>query len=437
LGEAHIKAEIKPEIKPELEGYWGQKWHGSVDSGERCFRELASATSTLPTPTPTPTPPPVAASTSIKAEMKPAIKPEGGGGRGGDDGRGRAAGGESGGSPDFPIDRSQILPLDRPISEDLQQIMQDIQSDDIRVLSRLGFRTVLKPHQKEAVVFALHRASCDMGTLILDSMGLGKTVETLALMCCIRAWKQTSLPFLVCVPKGLVDQWTEEIFAHTMFGQFGDGVTSYVAMDRHSLNPDYSSIATHSVIITTRHIILSDMKLCYKKAQQQFSSALLPGLTEFDAARVLIGGHGKVRNDIAIRYPELANAGHPSYQSFHESVWAQSSAHVPKYFAALVVDEAHQLRNASAPTTRAVYAILLSLIKLVTLCAGMHCPRAPAFATCSLAHPTTTAYQTLQRCRGCCTTRLLGKIHSGGDVWTDMTGRQGGRDLSAKAYRLT
>ena len=72
--------------------------------------------------------------------------------------------------------------------------MQDIQSDDIHVLAGLGFKTVLKPHQKDAVVFALRRANSNMGTLILDSMGLGKTVETLAVMCCIRAWKSAGTP---------------------------------------------------------------------------------------------------------------------------------------------------------------------------------------------------------------------------------------------------
>ncbi len=56
--------------------------------------------------------------------------------------------------------------------------MQDVQSDDVRVLALLGLKTVLKEHQKEAVIFALMRANSDKSTAIFDSMGLGKTVET-------------------------------------------------------------------------------------------------------------------------------------------------------------------------------------------------------------------------------------------------------------------
>ncbi len=254
-----------------------------------------------------------------------------------------------------PRDPFQPPPPHNRLSEALQRIIHDIQSDDLHDLARLGFKTVLKPHQKEAVVFALHRANCDMGTLILDSMGLGKTVETLAIICCIRVWQQSRLPFLVCVPKGLVGQWTEEIITHTTLAQVGDGITPFVDMDRHSLNPDYASIAASSVILTTRHIILSEMKHVYTKAQERFSSALFPELDGYDAACVLVSGNGKLRNEIADRYPEIGDSDHRFYQNFYQGTWARSSDHWPKRFAALVVDEAHQLRNASAPTTRAVY----------------------------------------------------------------------------------
>ena len=278
-----------------------------------------------------------------------------------------------------------------------------------------------------------------MGARILDSMGLGKTVETLAVMCCIKAWKQTRLPFLVCVPRGLVDQWTEEIFAHTSLGRFGDGVTSYVDMDRHSLNPDYDSIASHSVILTTRNIILSEMKQVYKKAQEgvRFSSALFPGLTEYDAACVIVSGHGKLRNEIAHRYPEIVNPFHPSYRSFHESSWVRSSEHWPDRFAALVVDEAHQLRNAAAPTTRAVCAspVLLLHKKCLILLTDTLCPKAPVFDICSPARPSTTASRTSQRCRGCYKMGALGRTHCGGGKWRAKTGRQGGRDLRVKVCR--
>lgn len=285
----------------------------------------------------------------IKSEVKPEVKPEGGNGRGG-------------GVADIPEDFSALLhppQPQRPIPAALQQIIQDIQSDDVGVLARLGFKTVLKPHQKEAVVFALHRANCDLGTAILDSMGLGKTVETLAILCCIRAWQQSRLPFLVCVPKGLIDQWTEEIVTHTTLAQFGDGITPYVDMDRHGLYPDYDSIATSSVILTTRHTILSDMKQVYTKMEENgFSSALFPDLSEYDAACVLVCGHGKLRKQIADQYPEIAyENGNRFYRSFQDSVWSRSSASWTTRFAAFIVDEAHQLRNQSTPTTRAVYAL--------------------------------------------------------------------------------
>jgi SNF2 family DNA or RNA helicase len=285
----------------------------------------------------------------IKPEIKPEVKPEGGNGRGG-------------GVADIPEDFSAPLhppQPQRPIPAALQQIIQDIQSDDVVVLARLGFKTVLKPHQKEAVVFALHRANCDLGTAVLDSMGLGKTVETLAILCCIRAWQQSRLPFLVCVPKGLIDQWTEEIVTHTTLAQFGDGITPYVDMDRHGLYPNYDSIATSSVILTTRHTILSDMKQVYTKMEETgFSSALFPDLSEYDAACVLVCGQGKLRKQIAEQYPEIAfeNANR-FYRSFQDSIWSRSSASWTRRFAALVVDEAHQLRNQSTPTTRAVYAL--------------------------------------------------------------------------------
>lgn len=100
----------------------------------------------------------------IKPEVKPELKPEFG-----DGDRVELTG----------IRLGAASRLYRPIPEALQRIMHDVQSDDVRVLAHLGLKTVLKQHQKEAVIFALNRAVYDMSTAIFDSMGLGKTVETL------------------------------------------------------------------------------------------------------------------------------------------------------------------------------------------------------------------------------------------------------------------
>jgi hypothetical protein len=93
-----------------------------------------------------------------------------------------------------------------------QQLIRDITSDDLNVLRQLGFSTVLKPHQKvllifetmslrylnlflsfspqDGVAFALKRAFREgVGTAIFDAMGLGKTVESLAIMCCLKRWR--------------------------------------------------------------------------------------------------------------------------------------------------------------------------------------------------------------------------------------------------------
>lgn len=94
-----------------------------------------------------------------------------------------------------------------------EQIIRDVASDDLQVLLKLGLKTVLKPHQKvfpafvfahiraivmltlpsgpqDGVIFALKRAfEQNTGTAIFDAMGLGKTVESLAIMCCLKRWR--------------------------------------------------------------------------------------------------------------------------------------------------------------------------------------------------------------------------------------------------------
>ena len=65
-------------------------------------------------------------------------------------------------------------------------------------------------------------------------MGLGKTVESLAIMCCLKRWRPqngnfdfaiylfSSLiklpgPFLVVVPVSVLNQWIEEIDLHRWY----------------------------------------------------------------------------------------------------------------------------------------------------------------------------------------------------------------------------
>jgi SNF2 family DNA or RNA helicase len=164
------------------------------------------------------------------------------------------------------------------------------------------------------------------------------------------------MPFLICVPKGLLDQWNGEIVAHTTLGRFGE-IIQYADMNRHSLYPNYDSIASASIILTTRHTILSDLKQVYSKAEGQFSSALFPALSKFDAACVLVSSKGRLHKDITEKYPELVNPSHSAYRSFWHSSWSRSSDQYSKRFAAFVVDEAHQLRNHSVSITHAVYAL--------------------------------------------------------------------------------
>jgi hypothetical protein len=97
------------------------------------------------------------------------------------------------------------------ISADLafqKKLIECVTSDDLAILRSIGVKTALKPHQKvcfqhefhnyaffivwpqEGVVFALNRAfQQNTGTAIFDATGLGKTFESIAIMCCLKLWR--------------------------------------------------------------------------------------------------------------------------------------------------------------------------------------------------------------------------------------------------------
>jgi SNF2 family DNA or RNA helicase len=116
-----------------------------------------------------------------------------------------------------------------------------------------GFIGTMRPYQREGLAWLLFLEELELGGCLADDMGVGKTIQMLALLELHRerrAGGENLAPDLVVVPKSLIFNWMAEA------GRFAPGlrVLDYTGMER-----DDDAIAHHDVVLTTYGILRRDI----------------------------------------------------------------------------------------------------------------------------------------------------------------------------------
>jgi SNF2 family DNA or RNA helicase len=111
----------------------------------------------------------------------------------------------------------------------------------------------MRPYQREGLAWLLFLEELELGGCLADDMGVGKTIQMLALLELHRerrAGGENLAPDLVVVPKSLIFNWMAEA------GRFAPGlrVLDYTGMER-----DDDAIAHHDVVLTTYGILRRDI----------------------------------------------------------------------------------------------------------------------------------------------------------------------------------
>jgi superfamily II DNA or RNA helicase len=78
-----------------------------------------------------------------------------------------------------------------------------------------GMTSPLRPYQKLGVEWLLFLFENDLGGLLCDDMGMGKTHEVMALMLLLRKEMAVKEPFLVVCPTTVLSHWRSKILDHT------------------------------------------------------------------------------------------------------------------------------------------------------------------------------------------------------------------------------
>ncbi|WOO76591.1 putative ATP-dependent helicase [Vanrija pseudolonga] len=196
---------------------------------------------------------------------------------------GIAPGGEGAGA----IDPEEYMP-ERPLGQDLNTFLQDSFSDfneDTTIeegMKTLGLATLqdklpgalfsLMPHQVLGVAFMVKReesSKAPFGGLLCDAMGLGKTVQCIALML-VRDKRPSDFkrsPQLVVAPVAVLAQWKQEI---------EDKTTKNIKVFIHhggSRAKTPAQLKQYDVVITTYGVVKSEAKLKNKKQRKEAREA--------------------------------------------------------------------------------------------------------------------------------------------------------------------
>jgi SWI/SNF-related matrix-associated actin-dependent regulator of chromatin subfamily A3 len=94
------------------------------------------------------------------------------------------------------------------------------------------------------------------GGILADDMGLGKTLEMISLILTAPG----SGPTLIVAPKGVMSNWEKQLATHVAWDQF----PKILRFHSKSAVKDEKFIASHKVVITTYHKLISDALLLTK-----------------------------------------------------------------------------------------------------------------------------------------------------------------------------
>lgn len=186
----------------------------------------------------------------------------------------------------------------------------------------LALMTPLLPHQKQALHWLLERESnphCS-GGILADDMGVGKTMETLALICQNHHVEQT----LIVCPVTMLSHWRQEIIKHSMPGFFENSICLYYGDKKPQT---LEQLKLFRIVITTYGTICAERKYWLKTGY--FSDESL--------------GVGVVKESHFVPSYIIAAAKN---RLLYQNCWGR-----------IVLDEAQYIRNQSTASARSCYAL--------------------------------------------------------------------------------
>lgn len=162
----------------------------------------------------------------------------------------------------LPIYRAPLLDtyakrntLSFHFDSNFKHLLQQIQSDeDVNALLPKNLKTLLRPYQKEGYRWLYKMGSLGFGALLADDMGIGKTIQTIAL---IAAKKQQvpSMKALIVCPSSVVYNWHHEI--KTFASNLKTCIIQGTKVNRSSIIHDFDNF---DIFITSYDCLKRDIK---------------------------------------------------------------------------------------------------------------------------------------------------------------------------------
>lgn len=132
---------------------------------------------------------------------------------------------------------------------DSEKTLSKEETNTIGHILQKELNAVLRPYQKDGVLWLQQKRKNKHGCLLADEMGLGKTIQILAHLCCIN----TGSSHLVIAPTSLIYNWQAEI---NKFAPHLQGKIVLVSYDMLRLHlEDYRQIMYDTIIIDEAQVI--------------------------------------------------------------------------------------------------------------------------------------------------------------------------------------
>ena len=150
-------------------------------------------------------------------------------------------------------------------------------NDYQRILTRFeNIGLPLKPHQQEGVKWLLEKEDQNIGGILADEPGLGKTFQTLAL-----AWARTPVfkSTLVVVPTSIIDQWAtaaKKIVGETaVYVHYGKRTRDRFPMKKIVITTYGVILSEHSIATKNWHRLILDEVHAIKNRKSKISKTMM------------------------------------------------------------------------------------------------------------------------------------------------------------------